>query len=84
MLLTTGILELMKSMPILCKKRLGLEGVGGEGGCILKLFLPKGGVQFLNVIIGGGGVKFLYTTLFTVLIHITLFFDRHSEGLRSL
>ena len=56
MLLTTGILELMKSMPILCKKRLGLEGVGGEGGCILKLFLPKGGgVQFLNVIIGGGG-----------------------------
>ena len=42
------------------KKRLCLEGVGGgEGGCILKIIIAKGGggVQFSSVIIFWG-VKF--------------------------
>ena len=48
------------------KKRLGLEGVGGEGGCILKIVIAKGGgggtIFICNYF--SGGMKSCYTTLF--------------------
>ena len=43
------------------KKRLGVEGVGevrgGGGGCILKIAIAKGAVQFsyITSFLGGGG-----------------------------
>ena len=48
------------------KKRLGLEGVGRGGSAFEKLLLPRVGTVFIRnffFVGGGGGVKFLYTTL---------------------
>ena len=48
-----------------CKKRLGVEGVGGEGGCILKIVIARGGTIFTCNYFGGAKVLIHHTFLKT-------------------